>query len=390
MRIVFNALSLSRGGAERVIVILCEYLIRTGNQLTIVTSICKKPMYKLPEKLRIVHLDTKMEHAYENRLTRFLRRRKKLKKVLRSINPDIAISFLPEPNFLLLSLLSNRQFPIIISIRNDPSIIFNKILFRTLMLILYPRANGVVFQTEAAREYFRSSDKIIFASTVIPNPVKRDVLGKTIPGKRRREIVSVGRLEPQKNHKMLIEAFSILDSKYDSYNLAIYGDGSLHTYLSNYIIALGLEKRVKLAGERSNIQDHIIDASLFVLSSNHEGMPNSLIEAMCLGLPVISTDCPIGGPAFLIKDGINGLLCKVNDPQDLKLKMENILCDTNRSIQFTNEAVKLSERLNPDIIGLLWEEYIKKIHGKWQSSYEILLTSDKHSELHNRLKNGNT
>jgi glycosyltransferase involved in cell wall biosynthesis len=364
MHIVFNSLSLSRGGAERVIISLCGYLIKTGNQITIITSTCKRPMYRLPEKLRIVHLDTKIEQASENKLTRFIRRRKKLTKVMGLIKPDIAISFLPEPNFLMLSLSGTPRFPIIISIRNDPALIFKNIIFYTFMRVLYTGANGIVFQTEAAKEYFNFSDKIIESSVVLPNPVKKDFIGKVYTGMRRKLIVSVGRLEPQKNHMMLIKAFSLLDKKYDSYILTIYGEGSLRTSLSNYIIKLGLDQRVTLAGEQSKIQDHIIDASLFVLSSNNEGMPNALIEAMCLGLPVVSTDCAVGGPAYLIEDGTNGLLCKVNDSQDLKLKMESILGDENIITKFSNEAVKLSERLNPDRIGSQWEKYIKKIYDQ--------------------------
>ncbi len=361
MNIIFNTLTLGLGGAERVIANLCKCLIKSNNQLTIVSAIHGRTRYELPAGVEVHYLDNTLADAKENKISRFIRRREKLSKVLVQLKPDIVLSFLPEPNFLILSIRNKIQAPIIISIRSDPHVLFRNIFYKSLMRIFYPLADGYVFQTQAARNYFAFSNQIYERGTVIPNPVNMEFAKAPFAGKRRLEIVSVGRLDPEKNQINLITAFSMLKTKYSDYILIIYGEGAMRKSLELEIDRLNLTNRAFLAGEKSNIKDLIYESSLFVLSSNNEGMPNALIEAMCLGLPVVSTDCPIGGPAALINDGINGLLCEVNNSEDLTEKMESILRDPDKGMDLSNEAVKLSQRLNPERIGRLWEEYICKL-----------------------------
>ena len=97
------------------------------------------------------------------------------------------------------------------------------------------------------------------------------------------------------------------------YELIIYGEGSLRETLEKQVRDLGIEQKVKLPGNDANVLEKIRDAGIFVLSSNYEGMPNALIEAMALGIPSISTDCPCGGPKTLVQPYINGLLFPVED-----------------------------------------------------------------------------
>jgi glycosyltransferase involved in cell wall biosynthesis len=147
---------------------------------------------------------------------------------------------------------------------------------------------------------------------IIPNPINPEFNVKPFSGKRRKIITSVGRLSEQKNQHVLIEAFSRIEKDFPDYELVIYGEGNLRETLENQIKTLKLENKVKLPGVKKNIKNEIYDCSLFVLPSLYEGMPNALMEAMALGLPVISTDCPCGGPRFLIHN-YNGLLVKVNN-----------------------------------------------------------------------------
>ena len=112
----------------------------------------------------------------------------------------------------------------------------------------------------------------------------------------------------KKNQKILIEAFSKIEGAYPEYELIIYGEGSLRETLEKQVRDLGIEQKVKLPGNDANVLEKIRDAGIFVLSSNYEGMPNALIEAMALGIPSISTDCPCGGPKTLVQPYINGLL----------------------------------------------------------------------------------
>ena len=119
--------------------------------------------------------------------------------------------------------------------------------------------------------------------------------------------------------------------------------------------------KVFLPGVQKDIKNKIYDASLFVMTSEYEGMPNALMEAMALGLPVISTNCPCGGPAFLIKNKINGLLINNNDVASLTKAIEKVLNDLEFSKSISIEASKISERLAPEKINKEWEEFIIKI-----------------------------
>ena len=107
------------------------------------------------------------------------------------------------------------------------------------------------------------------------------------------------------------------------------------------------------------LKNKIYKASLFVLSSNYEGMPNALMEAMALGIPCISTDCPCGGPRFLIKNGYNGYLVHINDIQGLHKTIQNVL--HKEQTEISKRANKIIIKLNPNKINQDWHEYINKI-----------------------------
>ena len=98
--------------------------------------------------------------------------------------------------------------------------------------------------------------------------------------------------------------------------------------------------KVSLPGYTTFVREKMEQASLFVLTSDWEGMPNALIEAMALGVPCISTDCKGGGARFLINDGINGLLTPVGDMEALAASMEKVLCNAVLSQQLSIEAKK--------------------------------------------------
>ena len=124
---------------------------------------------------------------------------------------------------------------------------------------------------------------------------------------------------------------------------------------------MNLENRVFLKGEVENIEEKIEKASIFVLSSKYEGMPNALMEAMALGVPCISTDCPCGGPKFLIQNGVNGILAKVDKKEDIVQGIRKILSDEKFANDISKNAIKIREKLNPSVINLKWKNYIEKI-----------------------------
>ena len=355
MKIIFCLGSMSKGGAERVVANLCNYLIEE-NEVTIVTTKGKKSEYNLDERIKINCLEN--EEAKKNFILKNIERIKKLQKIVKNENPDIIISFLPEPSYRILFLkIFNHKLKVIVSVRNDPKVEYKSKINRLVMKMLYPLADGFVFQTQEAKEYF--SKRIQRKSVIIPNPINEEFICEPYTGEREKTIVTVGRLEEQKNHKMLIDAFSKLPKEFNEYKLIIYGEGSLRHKLEQQINNLGLENRVILAGQVDDIKKEIYKAGVFVLSSNYEGMPNSLMEAMALGIPCISTDCPCGGPRFLIKDGYNGYLVPINDTYSLYKTMQNVL--GKEQTEISKRANKIIVNLNPNKINKDWHEYVNKI-----------------------------
>lgn len=358
MNILFNMGSLKKGGAERVASNLCNFLVK-DNDISIMTSIKENSYYKLNNNINLYNLDE--NRPEKNFLKKNIKRLKKMNLLVKKIKPDIIISFLPEPSYRILFLkIFNPNIKVIVSVRNDPKVEYSSIKNRMIMKLLYPLADGFVFQTQEAKEYF--SKKIQDKSVIIPNPINEEFICEPYTGKREKIIVTVGRLEEQKNHKMLIEAFSKLPEEFKEYKLIIYGEGSLRNKLEEQINELNLKDRVLLPGQVDNVKEKIYKASLFVLSSKYEGMPNALMEAMALGIPCVATDCPCGGPRFLIKNKENGYLIAINDTENLYKKMKEVL-ETDQTV-ISKNASKITIGLNPKKINENWREYIEKIYTK--------------------------
>lgn len=356
MKLMFCIGEMKKGGAERVVANLSNYLIKHNEEVNIITTIKGKSFYELDKKINLDGLDD--DKLHKNFIIKNKKRLKKLKAILKNKKPDIIVSFLPEPSYRILFLkIFNRKLRVIVSVRNDPKVEYKSKINRLVMKMLYPLADGFVFQTQEAKEYF--SKRIQRKSVIIPNPINEEFICEPYTGEREKTIVTVGRLEEQKNHKILIDAFSKLPKEFNEYKLIIYGEGSLRHKLEQQINNLGLENRVILAGQVDDIKKEIYKAGVFVLSSNYEGMPNSLMEAMALGIPCISTDCPCGGPRFLIKDGYNGYLVPTNDTYSLYKTMQNVL--DKEQTEISKRANKIIVNLNPNKINKDWHEYINKI-----------------------------
>lgn len=369
MKILFCINSLVKGGAERVVSNLANYF-SSENEVTIMTLVNYDIEYVLKDNISIVKLDRKKVDPYKekNKLIKYISKIPKLisrifkmKKQIKKIEPDIIISFLPETSFLVL-FNKRKKDKVIVSVRNDPKIEYSSKIYYFIMKKLYPRANGFVFQTPDAREYFNNIIKCY--SKIIPNSINPIFISDSYAGNRKKEIVSVGRLVEQKNFDLLIDAFYMLSEKYKEYKLIIYGEGKLRNKLEEKIKDLGIQDKVILPGIVDNVKEKIYRSSVFVLPSLYEGMPNALMEAMALGLPVISTDCPCGGPRMLITNNINGKLVSVNDKEIMKEAIEEIIKNEEFSRKLGKEASKISITLNPENINREWKDFIESILEK--------------------------
>ena len=354
MKILFYIGNLKKGGAERVVANLSNEFIKT-HDVIIVTTTNEKYEYEIDKRIKTYSLNDGINNNIIKKNLNYL---KKLSKIINEENTDVAIGFLPEPSYRLLMIKNKIKCPIIISVRNDPKIEYNKFLSKLLMKTLYKKADGFVFQTKEAQDFF--SKKIQKKSTIIPNAVDKSFIKERFFGERDKSIVTVGRLQPQKNHKLLIDSFNLIKDDFKEYKLLIYGKGTLEDSLKNYVKQLNLTEKVIFKGESNNIKDEIYRSNLFVLSSDYEGMPNALIEAMALGVPVVSTDCPCGGPRFLIENEVNGLLVPVNDIESMVKAIKRVLLDKQIANRISTEANKIGKTLNPENISEKWLKFIKK------------------------------
>ncbi len=361
MRIMFCLGSMTKGGAERVVANLANDFIANDDVSIVVTS-PDSSSYELNDGIIYKSLDN-INDKKTNIIFRTIRRIKRLKKTIKEINPDIIIALIAEPTLRVMLATYFHHIPTIISVRNDPKSEFGTVFKRILMRILYRKADGFIFQTEDAKQFFPK--RFQKRSIIIPNPICEQFIIKPYKGKRNNHIVTVGRLVEQKNHALLIRAYNELLNENNDYDLYIYGDGDLKSNIKNDLIELvnnlGIGERVHFEGNVDNVKEAIYDAKMFVLSSDYEGMPNALMEAMALGVPCISTDCPCGGPKFLMKDKNNGLLIPVNNQVAMTNAMLKLINDEKYAKMIGDNANKIGKELNSKTINNKWYEYIKKV-----------------------------
>jgi glycosyltransferase involved in cell wall biosynthesis len=283
-----------------------------------------------------------------------------IRKTVKQRNTDVVLTMTVPLCIYTVPALSGLNVKHVVSERNSPAHFAGKWTTKVMSRWLLKQADGFVFQTKQARDYY--GGRIADRSVIIHNPICEmpDNLFKPV-FERRKVIVSVGRLNKQKNHAMLIKAFADVFKEYPDYTLRIYGDGKERENLVELIRTLGLTDKVILAGTQSDVHKEIVDAAMFVMSSDFEGMPNALMEAMALGIPCISTDCPCGGPAELIENGKNGILVPVGDINAMTKSMKSILCDHNSAELLGREASLIKETHSADLICKMWLDYFNGI-----------------------------
>lgn len=356
MKIYFHIASLGNGGAERVIANLSSEFAMHGHEVTIVTCVDLESEYKVNESVKRYKL---FRDDDGKTFLRHIKRIFRLRKMILKDNPDVIISFMADSNIRAIFATLFLQTKSIYSVRNVPEIEYGSSFWFTMITrFLFKCANGGVFQTQAAKEWFPKS--IQKKSTIIYNPINNSffkINRSPIPGK----IIACGRLSKEKNHKMLISAFSHVVKIHPKCKLYIYGIGELHDELQRQIEVLNLLENVFLMGRTSCVEETLKEAEIFVLSSDFEGMPNALMEAMAVGVPCISTDCPCGGPRALLESGRNGVLVPVKDERAMTQAIIDLLDDKRRKMTYSENAKAATINFTQEKIYQQWLAYIKSL-----------------------------
>ena len=351
-KMFFYINTVGTGGAERVMVNLADFFSEKGYDVTLITSFPVEIEYPVIPSVRRISLE---DHRVEqSRIKRNITRITNLRKICKEEKPNILISFMAEPNFR--AVLATRGLPVklLVSVRNDPNKEYAGIIGGIVGKVLLPMSDGCVFQTRDAQKWF--PQRLQKKSKIIYNAVKSEfykVVREPVAG----EIVTCGRLTEQKNHELLLRAFSKVVKVHPEATLKIYGDGKLKEQLQHKIIELDLNGKAVLMGATDDVVNALKTANVFVLSSDYEGMPNALMEAMAAGVPCVATDCPCGGPRELFGDTSKDRLVPCGNEEILADKICEVL---DGKVIDENQKV-CADAFRPEKVNRMWENYVLEI-----------------------------
>ena len=360
-KIAFHLNSLQQGGAERVVSNLANRFAKEGYEVVIATEWYGTDEFALDQKVRRVHVGLTKEDENRSRISKMLRRIWHLRRFMKKEKPDVVVAFTRGVLYRALAAGIGTGIPVVISVRTDPVGHYDKKADKLRIPLLFPHAAGCVFQTEGAKAFF--APYLQENSRIILNPLNPKYVGVPEPAVRTKDVVQSGRLVDFKNQPMLIRAFLKVHEKHPDYTLKIYGPDSkdgTKEILESIIHENHAEDFVKLMGGSNTLEKDLADAALYAFSSDWEGLPNALMEAMALGLPVVSTDCPCGGPKTLIEDGVNGLLVPIMDEKAMTDGILRLIEDRELAERLGREARKISERANEDAVFEQWQTYLQE------------------------------
>lgn len=327
MKIIVLVSSLSCGGAERVATTLCNAWNARGDEVSLITTYLgkQKPFYPLSSGIKLIELSNILNSKIPLIIKQFAKT-KKIRSLFINTNPDLIISFLPNVNITTILASTHLPIPIIVCERNYYKDV--NIYLRLISRQLYRYADIVLAQTaRAAHDLDRLYPKLK-QTYYIQNPLPTEIYSFKKNKKARPEkiLLAIGRLVEQKQMHLAISAFAKLSPNFPDWQLHIYGNGPLHNDLFSQITKLQMLPKIRLNDAAPNLWEIMSTADALVMTSNYEGFPNTLMEAMAIGLPCVAFDCPYG-PRELSEDGRNILLVNLNDEQALEKALYQVMND---------------------------------------------------------------
>jgi GalNAc-alpha-(1->4)-GalNAc-alpha-(1->3)-diNAcBac-PP-undecaprenol alpha-1,4-N-acetyl-D-galactosaminyltransferase len=347
--------SLQAGGMERVMSELTWYFSYKGSidLYLILYGITREVFYSIPANIEIHKPSFQFNNKW--RLIHTIRTLLFIRKTIRKIGPESILSFGEIWNSLVLIASFGLKYPLFISDRCTPEKKFS--LFHTILRwALYPRAKGIIAQTEIAKEIYR----IKFRHQnirVIGNPIREINTANNVV--RENIVLMVGRLIRSKNHDRLIELF--LKIGMPDWKLIIVGYDHLQQNNVSRLQALieqnHAESIVLLEGKQSNVESYYTRSKIFAFTSSSEGFPNAIGEAMSAGLPVVAFDC-VAGPSEMIKNGRNGFLIPVYDYEQFQSKLERLMMQEDLRNHLGKNAQEDIKKFSISTVGKQYLEFI--------------------------------
>lgn len=351
-RIMFATPTLASGGAEKVASIFANNLIKMNKDIYFFTLYPVDEEYNLDNKINRICL-VKSKKEYDN--LNFIQKIVKIRLILKEVNPEIVIPFVTYIGIFFTLSKFFLNIKIIETVRNNPT----KISFKLLLLrnLSINKADGCIFQNSNQENYFsRNKNNLLLSNPIEEKFLECKKVYKSIPKK----IITFGRLTDQKNHKLLIDAVELLINESIDIVLEIYGDGELKQDIIKYICDRKLEKYIKIYDRTPEVLEKLKSSDIFVLSSKYEGMPNALLEAMAVGVPCISTNCPTG-PSDIITNNVNGILIDNNNVNELYIKIKYFINNYETAIEYGKQAKKDMYKFSEKNITIQLRNYIDSL-----------------------------
>jgi len=363
MRLLIYIHSLENGGAERVVANLANHWASLGWAVTVVTVAPQaRDFYVLDAGVgrRCLDLAGQGGGLFAG-VVRTARRARALRRVLREVQPAVALSAMHTANVVLA--LAARGLPGVRTVgseHNFPPKAPMGVVWETLRRHAYGHLHAVVALTHECAHWLERHSHARRVP-VIPNPVVWPLSQHAplvnpamscAPG--RQILLGVGRLSEEKNFTTLIAIFARLAPLHPDWDLVILGEGAQRAALSAQVQAGGFGQRVFLPGSVGNVGDWYARASLYAMSSHFEGFPNTLVEAMAYGVPAVSFDCDTG-PRDIIRHGIDGVLVAPGDVEGMASALDTLMRDSRVRARFAQRAVDARERFSMEKISRMWE-----------------------------------
>lgn len=356
MKLLFVIAMMTYGGAPKMMHSVARAMAEKGNDVSIYSYAGDTSQIQIDKKIRFIP----GKNFIPGRVFRHILKIFEIRKVLKCEKPDIVITFMPYPSVLTLIANIGLKSKVIACDRGDPYRLKGFLALAGVHILKL--ANGAVFQTEGARSFHKG--RVYDISTVIPNPVTSTKINRLPLDKRKNEIAFVARFQiEQKRQDLMIEAMSIILEEVKDIRLVFYGDGADLRIVKDLAERHNISGNVDFPGRVENIYDVLSTSRMFVLTSDYEGIPNALIEAMTVGLPCVATDCSPGGARLLIENKVNGIIVPCGKSEFIADACLYMLNHPDEAEHMGEAAQKICERFTPESIYDEWEKYIKDVYS---------------------------
>lgn len=363
MKILIYLNSLTAGGAEKVASLMANHWCSNHEVILLTDASIDMDFFTIDQKVKRFSTNfctknlTIIKKMYLN-----ITSLRNLRNFVRKHQPDIIISHMDVSNVRISLAVAGLKIPVIIEEHNNPSML-RKLPqpWRFIQPWVYNKlTNTIVLLTTDLKQYYAESlqSKIC----IIPNPlnIPKDIPESNELTLKNPTFIALGSLTKQKGFDYLLQAFEKVSRLLPEWNLTILGEGPLRNELTEYAAKLGIAEKVHMPGIIKNPYAVLKDADIFVMSSRYEGFPVALCEAMGVGLPCISFNCPTG-PADIIEHNVNGILVEYLNIESLVENMTLLANDPFRCQRLSSEALKINEKLHISKIMAIWNQLIQNV-----------------------------